>query len=124
MQVITDGEVSRGVSDETFSGRCRSRRRSRSDDRSPSGLGRLPGRSPVSLRSKLVLLARSELAAVCVTRISAYPTGFAFDLLTVSDADAGARRSLTLTSWGFDTTAGRPGVLTASCASACSSPTD
>jgi hypothetical protein len=34
------------------------------------------------------VLARSELAAVCVTRISAYPTGFAFELLTVSDADA------------------------------------
>ena len=46
--------------------------------------GTLPGVVPLEL-----VLARSELAAVCVTRISAYPTGFAFELLTVSDADAG-----------------------------------
>jgi hypothetical protein len=34
------------------------------------------------------VLARSALAAVCITRVSAYATGFAFDLLTLSDADA------------------------------------
>ena len=46
--------------------------------------GTLPGVVPLEL-----VLARSALAAVCITRVSAYPTGFAFDLLTVSEADAG-----------------------------------
>jgi len=45
--------------------------------------GTLPGVAPLEL-----LLARSDLAAVCITRISAYPNGFAFELLTVSEADA------------------------------------
>jgi hypothetical protein len=45
--------------------------------------GTLPGVAPLEL-----LLARSDLAAVCITRISAYPNGFAFELLTVSAADA------------------------------------
>lgn len=45
--------------------------------------GTLPGVVPLEF-----VLARSELAAVCVTRISVYVTGFAFELLTLSDADA------------------------------------
>jgi hypothetical protein len=45
--------------------------------------GTLPGVVSVEL-----VLARSELAAVCVTHIAAYPTGFVFDLLTMSEADA------------------------------------
>jgi hypothetical protein len=45
--------------------------------------GTLPGVIPLEL-----VLARSALAAVCVTRLSVYPTRFAFDLLTLSDADA------------------------------------
>jgi hypothetical protein len=35
--------------------------------------GTLPGVAPLEL-----VLARSDLAAVCITRISAYPNGFAF----------------------------------------------
>jgi hypothetical protein len=45
--------------------------------------GTLPGVVALEL-----VLARSALAAVCVTRISAYPAGFAFELLTLSDADS------------------------------------
>jgi hypothetical protein len=67
--------------------------------------GTLPGVVPIEL-----VLARSALAAVCVTRISAYPTGFAFDLLTLSDADADenldphmmGRRHRSTTSGGTD----------------------
>ena len=45
--------------------------------------GTLPG--VVALE---IVVARSALAAVCITRISAYPTGFAFELLTLTDAHA------------------------------------
>ena len=45
--------------------------------------GTLPGVVALEL-----VLARSAIAAVCVTRVSAYPTGFEFDVLTVSDASA------------------------------------
>ena len=45
--------------------------------------GTLPGVVPLEL-----VLARSATAAVCVTRVSAYPTGFEFDLLTLTDPDS------------------------------------
>ena len=45
--------------------------------------GTLPGVVPLEL-----VLARSAVAAVGITRVSAYPTGFEFDLLTVTVADA------------------------------------
>jgi hypothetical protein len=35
-----------------------------------------------------LVLARSATAAICVIRVSAYPTGFEFDLLTLSDPDS------------------------------------
>jgi hypothetical protein len=88
VQVITDREVIRRMSDDDFFGPLPEpppeppRRAQREWFGPPSGT--LPGVVPLEL-----VLARSELAAVCVTRISAYPTGFAFELLTVSDADAG-----------------------------------
>jgi hypothetical protein len=45
--------------------------------------GALPGVVALEL-----VLARSAVAAVCVTRICAYRTGFEFDLLVVSDREA------------------------------------
>jgi hypothetical protein len=54
----------------------------------PDWVGPPTGTLPGVVALELVL-ARSDLAAVCITRISAYPIGFAFDLLTMSAADAG-----------------------------------
>jgi len=45
--------------------------------------GTLPGVVPLEL-----VLARTDVAVVCITRVGAYPTGFEFDILTFSDSDA------------------------------------
>jgi hypothetical protein len=45
--------------------------------------GTLPGVVALEL-----ILARTDAVAVCITRLSAYPTGFEFDLLTMTAADA------------------------------------
>ena len=45
--------------------------------------GTLPGVVALEL-----VLARSERAAVCVTRVAAYPTGFEVDLVTMASADS------------------------------------
>jgi hypothetical protein len=44
--------------------------------------GTLPGIVPLE-----VVLARSNAAAVCLSRVAAYPTGFTFDLLVLADPD-------------------------------------
>ena len=44
--------------------------------------GTLPGVLPLEL-----VLARSEVAAVCVSQLSAYPTGLEFDLLVIAAPD-------------------------------------
>jgi hypothetical protein len=88
VQVITDGEVGRGVSDDDFFGLLPEPPPQPPRPAQPEWVGPPSGTLPGVVALELVL-ARSQLAAVCVTRISAYPTGFVFDLLTVSDADAG-----------------------------------
>jgi Coenzyme PQQ synthesis protein D (PqqD) len=88
VQVITDDEVGRGVSDDDFFGPPPEPPPQPPRRAQPEWVGPPSGTLPGVVALELVL-ARSKLAAVCVTRISAYPTGFAFDLLTVSDADAG-----------------------------------
>ncbi len=87
MEAITEREVIRRMSDDDFFGPLpeppEPPRRVQPEWFGPPS-GTLPGVVALEL-----VLARSERAAVCVTRISAYPAGFTFDLLTVTDADAG-----------------------------------
>jgi hypothetical protein len=54
--------------------------------RMPEWFGPPSGTLPGVVALELVI-ARTERAAVCVTRIAAYPTGFTFDIITLTDRE-------------------------------------